>query len=120
MDATTRQIIALHVGDRSHESAQALWAAIPAVYQAQAMFHTDPYDVYKGVIPAERHKAIPKKARPTISSASTTHCGNASHASSAMHCPSPRRSRITSGLSNSSSATTTWKKREHDLYSTTV
>jgi insertion element IS1 protein InsB len=65
MDATTRQIIALHVGDRSRASAKALWAAILAVYQDQARFHTDPFDVYKGVIPAERHKAITKKARKT-------------------------------------------------------
>src|SRR5207237_5304626 len=65
MDATKRQITACQVGERSRESAKALWAAIPAVYQAQAMFHTDQYDVYKGVIPAERHKAITKKARKT-------------------------------------------------------
>jgi len=30
-----------------------------------ATFHTDQYDVYNGVIPAERHKAITKKARKT-------------------------------------------------------
>jgi len=65
MDATTRQIIAFHVGDRSHESAKALWAAIPAVYQKHATFHTDQYGVYKGIIPAERHIAITKKARKT-------------------------------------------------------
>jgi insertion element IS1 protein InsB len=65
MDATTRQIIAFHVGDRSRESAKALWAAIPAVYQDHATFHTDQYEVYKGVIPAERHVAITKKARKT-------------------------------------------------------
>ena len=65
MDATTRQIIAFHVGDRSRESAKAFWAAIPEVYQDHATFHTDQYDVYKGVIPAERHKAITKKARKT-------------------------------------------------------
>jgi IS1 family transposase len=41
MDATTRQIIAFHVGDRSRESAKALWANIPAVYHEQATFHTD-------------------------------------------------------------------------------
>jgi insertion element IS1 protein InsB len=65
IDATTRQMIALHVGDRSRESAKALWASIPAIYQDQAMFHTDQYDAYKGVIPAERHKAITKQARKT-------------------------------------------------------
>jgi IS1 family transposase len=65
MDAITRQIIAFHVGDRSRESAKALWAAIPEVYQGYATFHTDQYEVYKGVIPAERHKAITKQARTT-------------------------------------------------------
>ena len=52
MDATTRQSIALHVGDRSHESGQALWANIPLVYREQTTVHTDQYRVYKGVIPA--------------------------------------------------------------------
>ena len=65
MDATTRQIIAFHVGDRSRESAKALWVNIPLVYREQATFHTDQYDAYTGVIPAERHKAITKKARKT-------------------------------------------------------
>src|SRR5262249_42353568 len=65
MDATTRQIIAFHVGDRSRDSAKALWAKIPLVYREQATFHTDQYDAYTGVIPAERHKAITKQARKT-------------------------------------------------------
>jgi insertion element IS1 protein InsB len=42
-----------------------LWANLPAVYREQAIFYTDQYEVYKGVIPAERHKAITKKARKT-------------------------------------------------------
>jgi insertion element IS1 protein InsB len=45
MDATTRQIIAFHVGDRSGESGKALWATIPMVYREQATFHTDQYGV---------------------------------------------------------------------------
>jgi insertion element IS1 protein InsB len=65
MDANTRQIIAFHVGDRSRDSAKELWANIPLVYREQAMFHTDQYEAYKGVIPAERHRAITKKARKT-------------------------------------------------------
>jgi len=60
MDAKTRQIIAFHVGDRSRDSAKELWAKIPWVYREQATFHTDQYDAYRGVIPAERHKAITK------------------------------------------------------------
>jgi insertion element IS1 protein InsB len=65
MDAKTHQIIAFHVGDRSRDSAKALWANIPVVYRERATFHTDQYDAYQGVIPAERHKAITKKARKT-------------------------------------------------------
>src|SRR5689334_16417962 len=38
IDATTRQVIAFHVGDRSGQSAQALWEKIPAKYQEQATF----------------------------------------------------------------------------------
>ena len=65
MDATTRQIIAFHVGDRSGTSGKELWANIPTVYREQATFHTDQYEVYKGVIPAAQHRAITKKARKT-------------------------------------------------------
>jgi insertion element IS1 protein InsB len=65
MDATTRQVMAFHVGDGSRASAKELWAQSPLVYQEQATFHTDQYDAYTGVIPEERHKAITKKARKT-------------------------------------------------------
>ncbi len=65
MDAKTRQVMAFHVGDRSRESGELLWAKIPAVYREQATFSTDLYEVYKGVIPPQQHKAITKKARTT-------------------------------------------------------
>jgi insertion element IS1 protein InsB len=57
--------MAFDVGDRSRNSAKALWAKIPSVYREQATFHTDHYDAYTGVIPVERHKAITKEARKT-------------------------------------------------------
>ncbi len=65
MDAATRQVIAFHVGDRSSQSAQALWEKIPAVYQEHAVFYTDHYAVYPGVIPSAQHRAISKLARKT-------------------------------------------------------
>jgi insertion element IS1 protein InsB len=65
MDANTRQVIAFHIGDRSRESGAQLWAKVPEVYRRQAVFHTDLYEVYRGVIPPERHKAITKHARKT-------------------------------------------------------
>src|SRR5215470_17608183 len=57
--------MAFHVGDRSRESAKALWAKIPLVDREQASFHTDQYEAYTGVIPTEQHKAITKHARKT-------------------------------------------------------
>jgi insertion element IS1 protein InsB len=65
MDAKTRQVIAFHVGDRSRKSAKRLWAKIPRAYRQHAMFYTDQYVVYEGVIPAAQHQAISKLARKT-------------------------------------------------------
>jgi insertion element IS1 protein InsB len=65
MDKQTRQIIAFHVGDRSHESAQQLWGNLPAVYREPATFSTDQYVVYTGVISAAQQKAIMKHVRKT-------------------------------------------------------
>jgi insertion element IS1 protein InsB len=65
MDASTRQVIAFHVGDRSGQSAKALWEKLPTVYQEQATFYTDQYEVYKGLIPLAQHRAISKLARQT-------------------------------------------------------
>jgi insertion element IS1 protein InsB len=65
MDAKTPQVMAFHVGDRSRKSAKRLWAKIPRSYRQPAMFYTDHYVVYTGVIPAAQHKAISKLARKT-------------------------------------------------------
>ena len=65
MDATTRQVIAFHVGDRSGQSATALWEKIPLVYQEQATFYTDQYEAYKSVIPSAQHRAISELAHMT-------------------------------------------------------
>src|ERR671939_433196 len=65
MDIKTRQIIAFHVGDRSHTSAEHLWAKIPHAYRQHATFYTDHYVVYEKVSPAAQHRAIHKLARKT-------------------------------------------------------
>jgi insertion element IS1 protein InsB len=65
MDAKTRQVIAFHVGDRSRKSAKRLWVKIPRAYRQHAMFYTNQYVVYEGVIPAAQHRAISKLARKT-------------------------------------------------------
>jgi insertion element IS1 protein InsB len=58
-------VMAFHVGDRSRKSAKRLWAKIPEAYRQYAMFYTDQYVVYQGVIPAAQHRAISKLARQT-------------------------------------------------------
>jgi insertion element IS1 protein InsB len=65
MDATTRQVIAFHVGDRSRRSAKRLWAKIPEAYRQHATFYTDQYVVYVGMIPTTQHRPISKLARKT-------------------------------------------------------
>jgi insertion element IS1 protein InsB len=65
MERSSRQIMALHVGDRRRDSAKQWWANLSAVYREQAIVYTDQYEVDKGVIPAARHQAITKKARKT-------------------------------------------------------
>jgi insertion element IS1 protein InsB len=65
MDAKSRQVIAFHVGNRSRKSAKRLWAKIPEAYRQYAIFYTDQYVVYTGVIPSAQHKAISKLARKT-------------------------------------------------------
>ena len=65
MEAQTCQVMAFHVRERCRESAQEPWANIPVAYGEQARFHTDQYEAYTGVIPAERHQATTKQARKT-------------------------------------------------------
>jgi insertion element IS1 protein InsB len=97
MDATSRQVIAFHVGDRSRRSAKRLWAKIPEAYRQHATFYTDQYVVYEGVIPAAQHRRSPSwPAKPITSSASTTRCASACHAWYVRRCRFPRRSRTIS------------------------
>jgi IS1 family transposase len=65
MDAKTRHVMALHVGDRRRRCAKRLWAKMPHAYRQHATFYTDQDVVYTGVIPAAQHRAISKLARQT-------------------------------------------------------
>ena len=65
MDATTRQVIVFHVGDRSHTSAKRLWAKMSEAYRQHATCYPDQYVVYERVIPTAQHRAISKLARKT-------------------------------------------------------
>ena len=65
LDVKSRQIIAFHVGDRSGQSAKALWKSIPQCYRKHATFYTDGWCAYEGVIPEEQHRVVNKQRRIT-------------------------------------------------------
>ena len=77
MDTDTREIIGCYIGDRSRESAIALWQSIPAVHRQCAKVYTDYWErcdpaslcgarecasrqAYVSVIPSKRHVAVGK------------------------------------------------------------
>ncbi len=51
----TRQVIVFHVGDRSRQSARALWKKLPGAVQTYGLLHTDDWQSYKTVIPRGQH-----------------------------------------------------------------
>ena len=65
MDIESRQIVAFYVGDRSRQSALALWKSIPAIYRKHATFYTDGWGAYEGVIPEGQHHVVKKLLRMT-------------------------------------------------------
>jgi insertion element IS1 protein InsB len=62
LERRTRQIIALQMGDRSQDSAVALWAKVPPEIKAQAIVLTDCWDAYGLAIPANQHVACEKQS----------------------------------------------------------
>ena len=62
LERRTRQIIALHIGDRSQHSADALWAKVPREVKAQALVLTDCRKAYGLAIPARQHTACVKQS----------------------------------------------------------
>jgi insertion element IS1 protein InsB len=63
MDRAPRQSVACHVGDRRRDRARPWWANRPGMSREEATFSTEQDEVYTGVMPAARHKAITNKAR---------------------------------------------------------
>ena len=61
LDRASRQVVAIHIGDRGATGALGLWQAIPVSYRHKATFHTDDWDAYKQIIPAEQHQFSKQK-----------------------------------------------------------
>ncbi|MEG4175172.1 IS1 family transposase [Microcoleus sp. S13_C3] len=60
LDAQTREIVGVHIGDRSAVSAQALWNSMPPVYRQCAVIYTDHWSAYDSVLPSKRHLSVDK------------------------------------------------------------
>lgn len=61
----TREIIGVHIGDRSRQGAIALWASLPPVYRQCALCYTDFWEAYETVLPSKRHRAVGKESGQT-------------------------------------------------------
>lgn len=62
LDVETREIVGCHIGDRSSDSALALWQSMPGVYRQCAVMYTDYWEAYEAVLPRKRHRAVGKES----------------------------------------------------------
>ncbi len=65
LDAKTREIVGVHIGDRSREGAKKLWQSLPPVYRQCAVCYSDFWEAYEQVIPSKRHQAVGKETGKT-------------------------------------------------------
>lgn len=65
IDASTREIVGCHIGDRSAASSQALWQSMPPVYRQCAVIYSDFWSAYPIVLPSSRHRAAGKETGKT-------------------------------------------------------
>jgi IS1 family transposase len=65
IDADSREIVGVFVGDRSRQAAKQLWLALPAVYRQCAVCYTDFWEAYTQVLPGQRHQAVGEETGKT-------------------------------------------------------
>ena len=65
LDIETREIIGVHIGDRSEQGAKKLWDSLPSVYRQCAVAYTDFWRAYALVFPTPRHKSVGKESGKT-------------------------------------------------------
>ena len=65
INAKTREIVGVHIGDRSEHAAKALWQSLPPVYRQCAVCYTDFWEAYEQVLPSKRHRAVGKETGKT-------------------------------------------------------
>jgi insertion element IS1 protein InsB len=89
IDVETREIVGCYIGDRSGDSATALWESMPSVYRQCAVVYSDYWEAYTQALPSKRHQAVGKESgltsyivRASVAkqNGSTTRCANECHA----------------------------------------
>ena len=60
LDAGTRRVLAMVLGDRSAATAKRLWGALPRGYRTGVTVYTDVLASYRAAIPTARHRAVGK------------------------------------------------------------
>jgi Transposase and inactivated derivatives, IS1 family len=65
IDADSREIVGVFVGDRSCQAAKQLWQSLPAIYRQCAICYTDFWQAYEQVLPSKRHRAVGKETGKT-------------------------------------------------------
>ncbi|MEO0687300.1 MAG: IS1 family transposase [Cyanobacteria bacterium J06649_11] len=61
LDARTREIVGVYIGDRNEQAARKLWSSLPPVYRQCAVAYTDFWSAYGAVFPSQRHQAVGKE-----------------------------------------------------------
>ena len=64
-DRNSHQIIAVHLGDRSRNSAQEFWHSLSQKYREKAAVYTDLWLSYQEVIPSSQHHPSSKNSGET-------------------------------------------------------
>jgi insertion element IS1 protein InsB len=65
LDAKTREIVGVYIGDRDEIAARKLWNSLPPVYRQCAVAYTDFWSAYAAVFPNTRHQAVGKETGKT-------------------------------------------------------
>ena len=65
IDADTREIVGVFIGDRSRQAAKQLWQSLPGVYRQGAICYPDFWESYEHVLPSKRHRAVGKETGKT-------------------------------------------------------
>jgi len=65
IDANTREIVGVNVGNRDGEGAQGLWDSLPSEYKQCAVAYTDFWASYEEVFPCNRHRTVGKESGKT-------------------------------------------------------